>query len=162
MPLCLCVFLTRHKSVAFEWETPRKHRKVHHTETPRSCASCHHWWCDGDIRPFQHQNQHPRGNSPSLYASPRPGNQPEVQEIQKKSKYSPWSKEIRKKEFLSRTQKNNWLKSIIQSFILIKSLILSVKMQMCYLLHYIWWEEHYSHESRASEYKNYSLMFLDW
>lgn len=80
----------------------------------------------------------------------------------KKSKYSPWSKEIRKKEFLSRTQKNNWLKSIIQSFILLKSLILSVKMQMCYLLHYIWWEEHYSHESRVSEYKNYSLMFMDW
>lgn len=86
----------------------RKHRKVNGTETPRSCANCHHVWCDGDTRPFRHQNPHPRGNLFSLYASPRPGNQPEVDKIQKKArKYSLWSKEIRKKEFILRTQKNN-------------------------------------------------------
>lgn len=56
----------------------KQDQKAHLTETPRSCASSHHGWCDGDIQSFQHLNRHPRGNLPSLYAFPRPGNQPEV------------------------------------------------------------------------------------
>lgn len=48
------------------------------TETPLFCASSHHGWCDGDIRPSPHLNPHPKGNSPSPSASLRPGNQPET------------------------------------------------------------------------------------
>ena len=54
------------------------HMRKHLTETPLFCASSHRGWCDGDIRPSPHLNPHPKGNSPSPYASPRPGNQPET------------------------------------------------------------------------------------
>lgn len=46
------------------------------TETPRFCASSRHEWCDVGTRPSPHLNPRPRGNSPSLCASLRPGNQP--------------------------------------------------------------------------------------
>lgn len=48
------------------------------TETPLFCASSRHGWCGVDIRPSPHLNPRPRGNSPSPYASLRPGNQPET------------------------------------------------------------------------------------
>lgn len=78
----------------------------------------------------------------------------------KKRKYKIFTLEQGKKEqriCIQDTEKNR----SIQSQILLKSLILAVKMHMCYLLHYIWWEDHYFHESRISEYKNYSLMYMD-
>lgn len=57
----------------------------HLTETPRSCASSHHGWCDGDIRLSPHLNPRPRGNWPSPCASLKPGNQPETHRARDKS-----------------------------------------------------------------------------
>lgn len=49
------------------------------TETPLFGASSRRGWSHGGTPPGRPLTPRPTGNSPSLYASPRPGNQPETQ-----------------------------------------------------------------------------------